>query len=108
MKIGITMSVIMKQFSLKEGIETLAELGFDSIDFPLNVYTSVRDHGNSIYNVMYTDKWRNFAKDVRSMLDENGVEAYQTHALWGLYTDMSEYIPPEEQYFRQIMAASLI
>lgn len=108
MKIGITMNVVTKHYDIREGIELLANLGFDSIDFPLNIYALADMPSDSIYRIMYTDAWRGFVKEVRRILDANGVDAYQTHAHWGLYTDLSAYSSPEEQYFRQIEGAAIL
>lgn len=108
MRIGITADVMTKHFSMEAGIETLADLGFDALDFPLNIYSIRNFPEGSIHRVMYTDDWRSFACRVRDTLKANHITAYQVHAHWGLYTDMAAYIPPEEQFRRQIEACSII
>jgi sugar phosphate isomerase/epimerase len=108
MKTGITSSVTQRHYDVFEGLEKLAECGFDCADFALNTYTLKNFPEGSVHRVMYTDKWRDFILRVRECGEKCGIGFYQAHALWGLYSDMKEYIPPEEQYFRQIEASALL
>ncbi|MBR6427778.1 MAG: sugar phosphate isomerase/epimerase [Clostridia bacterium] len=108
MKIGITSSVTARCFSLEEGFEVIAKSGFDCVDFPLNIYSIASKPEGNIHRSMYSDDWKSFVKRVVKGLSDNGLEAYQGHALWGLYTDLQSYIPPEKQYFRQLEAAAMI
>jgi len=108
MRIGITADAMTRHFSMEDGIETLTAMGYDALDFPLSIYSLRNFPEGSIHRVMYTDDWRDFACRVRDTLKANHITAYQVHALYGLYTDMAAYIPPEEQYRRQIEACSII
>ena len=108
MKTGITSSVTSKHYDIEEGFDIIAGAGFDCVDFPLNIYSVGSAPEGSAARYMYSDGWRNFAKRVKNALAASGLTAYQGHALWGLYTDLQSYIPPEKQYFRQLEAAALI
>ena len=76
MKLSVESYEVCQKFGYKEGLRLIKNAGFDAVDF--SYYDLESD------SPVLGDDYVNFAKDIRSYLDEIGLECNQAHAPFNL------------------------
>ena len=72
MKLSMEAYVPITKCGIKEGLTMIKNAGFDGVDFSFDAFKSDAD--------IFSDGYIEYAKDIRSHLDEIGLECYQAHA----------------------------
>jgi len=102
MRLSVETQEVYQKFGIKEGITLLKEAGFDAIDF------TFCDLGED--SLFYSDKYREFALEIKKHIDEIGIVCNQAHAPFNLVRDekpdMSE--PHYNEIVRAIECASIL
>ena len=84
-------------------MQTVRDAGFDSLDFPLSVYSRPQDAP------LRGDDWRQWARGVRRTADRIGLPITQAHASWEqAIPDDLHYESPYEIYERTMEACAIL
>ena len=89
--------------SVRDAMLTIKEAGFDSLDFPISVYSRPLD------SPLRKDDWREWVRSVREISDELQLPVTQAHASWeqAIPLDFS-YEAPYEIYLRTMEACHML
>lgn len=74
--ISSAMASFCLETTVEDAMQTVRDAGFDSLDFPLSVYSRPQDAP------LRGDDWRQWARGVRRTADRIGLPITQAHASW--------------------------
>ncbi len=89
--------------TVEEAMQTIRDAGFDSLDFPISVYS------RPLNSPLRQDNWREWVKSVRKAADDLDLPITQAHASWeqAIPEDFS-YESPYEIYTRTMEACHML
>ncbi|MBR5231864.1 MAG: sugar phosphate isomerase/epimerase [Clostridia bacterium] len=102
---SINLGVFLHTYNLSDSLKMIRECGFDGVDFSLWYFCQGEDAP------LFRDDWREFIKDVRRMLYENGLTVPQAHAHWrhdGQIREDFSFDLPGEIFRRNIEACRML
>ena len=82
MKLCTSTGVLVEKFGLEEGLKVIADAGFDGVDFGFDIYLNwnqIRDEDRNSF-LFDLEKCKEFAKELKHVLDKLGLKPYQCHA----------------------------
>jgi sugar phosphate isomerase/epimerase len=82
MKLCTSTGVLVEKFGLEEGLKVIADAGFDGVDFGFDIYLNwnqIRDEDKNSF-LFDLEKCKEFAKELKHVLDKLGLKPYQCHA----------------------------
>lgn len=104
LKTSCAISGFARAGSVFDAVRTVAEAGFDGVDFSLSTYSRRRDAA-----LCQDDWWRQWTFAVRTYLDELGLPVAQAHACWDQSVPRDfEYYPPEPVVYRNLQACAML
>ncbi len=102
MRLSVETKAFHKKFGDKKGIEMIKEAGFDSLDFSF--------YGTDYDDPVVSEEYLSYAKEIRAVLDEVGIDCHQAHApfdmKYGMEFDVSQ--PEYLVIVRSIEAAAVL
>jgi len=84
MKIGISLDSYMRSTDIITGVQKLAELGFEAIDFNFSDYS----YPDSIFA---KDNWREVVENIKAVADKSGIVFSQLHSPFYMIIDNHEH-----------------
>ena len=100
--ISSAMASFCLETTVEDAMQTVRDAGFDSLDFPLSVYSRPQDAP------LRGDNWRQWARGVRRTADRIGLPITQAHASWEqAIPDDLHYESPYEIYERTMEACAI-
>ena len=101
--ISSAMASFCLETTVEDAMQTVRDAGFDSLDFPLSVYSRPQDAP------LRGDDWRQWARGVRRTADRIGLPITQAHASWEqAIPDDLHYESPYEIYERTMEACAIL
>ena len=101
--ISSAMASFCLETTVEDAMQTVRDAGFDSLDFPLSVYSRPQDAP------LRGDNWRQWARGVRRTADRIGLPITQAHASWEqAIPDDLHYESPYEIYERTMEACAIL
>lgn len=101
--ISSAMASFCLETTVEDAMQTGRDAGFDSLDFPLSVYSGPQDAP------LRGDDWRQWARGVRRTADRIGLPITQAHASWEqAIPDDLHYESPYEIYERTMEACAIL
>lgn len=101
--ISSAMASFCLETTVEDAMQTVPGRGFDSLDFPLSVYSRPQDAP------LRGDDWRQWARGVRRTADRIGLPITQAHASWEqAIPDDLHYESPYEIYERTMEACAIL
>ena len=101
--ISSAMARFCLETTVEDAMQTVRDAGFDSLDFPLSVYSRPQDAP------LRGDDWRQWARGVRRTADRIGLPITQAHASWEqAIPDDLHYESPYEIYERTMEACAIL
>lgn len=88
--ISSAMASFCLETTVEDAMQTVRDAGFDSLDFPLSVYSRPQDAP------LRGDDWRQWARGVRRTADRIGLPITQAHASW-------EQAIPDDLHYDHLM-----
>ena len=82
MKLCTSTGALVGKYGLEEGLKIIADAGFDGVDFGFDLYlgwNQIRD-GDTNSFLFDLEKCKEFAKELKRILDKLGLKPYQCHA----------------------------
>lgn len=102
-QISSAMASFCRKTTLEDAIRTIRDAGFDSLDFPISVYSRPLD------SPLRRDDWRDWVHHARTITDTIGLPVTQAHASWEQAIPQDfHYEPPYEIYERTMEACHML
>lgn len=105
MEINVSTSIagLLRAVDLNEALTTVAEGGFQNLDFPLSVFSHPAD------SPLKSPQWRQWTLALRKKLDGLGLRVTQAHASWEQAIPQDfHFAPPYPVYARTIEACRML
>lgn len=103
MKISSSMASVCRNTELDTAFSLFHDAGFDSVDFPFNVYSSQPDAP------LLADDWRQWVREVSALSQRYALPVTQAHATWSQsIPDDFHYESPLDVYRRTFEACRML
>lgn len=84
MKIGISLDSYMRSTDIITGVQKLAELGFEALDFNFSDYSNPD-------SIFAKDNWREVVENIKAVADQSGIVFSQLHSPFYMIIDNHEH-----------------